>query len=995
MIKKWFLRLACLAMIIMPALLFAQAKVTKERIEVSIESSVRSHVEEGKINRTLAEHKMSTQVLELRAQHKLYGGTFQPKGITPQEAGKISPAQVDLKERVHLYLYIPKDKSVATVVRKLRAKGVIISASNKDVPIIQVWATIQQLDVLAKMSEVRTIDLVVPPVHSAGPVLSEGVPRMHADAAQSVMGATGTGIKVGVMSDDCGTTEGLIPPRVANGELTFNPVIIDDSWGGTRTHEGLAMMEIVQDVAPQAQLYYATAFTGYTNFVNNVQNLANAGCKVITDDIIYFNEPVFEDGALSAKIDAVAAANGVIYTSASTNAAQFTWTGTYTDHATTQNIGNTAGGPYHVCDYTGTTFLNGLTVGGGTVTITLHWDDQFGNSKNDYDLFVVNAANNVTIASSTNTQNDGSPGNPYEQCAVGAGTYNIIIRRTSTSAGDPNPNARLKLSCWQVGMSIVNPVGSTFGHPTATNAIGCGAIGSDRNSGIGGENNYNTIEGFSSQGPCKIINFGGGLVGGNRPVSVQRLKPDVASFDGVLTSVPGFQPFYGTSAAAPHTAGIAADLASLYPSITSAAAQTAIKNGCIDYGPPGPDNIYGNGRTDAFRTIALYRQSISPSVYSANYTTPGVTIPDNTPAGITSALSLSPTCNNITPSSIYVSVTVDGHNKIGDLIYTLTSPDNTTITLMNRPVSGAGNATGKNPNIVFGDAASTAIQGANPAGLEEVGFYIPANAISTAGGFGSHALGGTWTLTASDNAIGNIGILKDWGIYAVEGTSTPPTLTISWNPPFIWPNDHTLRTINVSNSLSGGCTPNIVLQSVTSNEPDFTSDPGDVPGDIQGATLGVNTLNFQLRSECLSTGKGRYYTVDYRITDVGGYQRDTVFAIPVLCTPGRVNPSTDVPFAGLTLDRTSSPDPLVSSSTISYTIPGPSSAPVLLTICNNLGKWVKNFDFGTKAAGTYTLSWNASAADGTILPNGVYAYQLSVGAPYNALKTGVVIVNHP
>jgi subtilisin-like proprotein convertase family protein len=520
----------------------------------------------------------------------------------------------------------------------------------------------------------------------------------------------------------------------------------------------------------------------------------------------------------------------------------------------------------------------------------------------------------------------------------------------------------------------------------------------DRNSAIGSENNYNTIEAFSSQGPVYMVQFGAGLAGGNRPLLSTRTKPDVASFDGVTTSVPGFQPFYGTSASAPHAAGLAAQLLGLFPGLSSSQARTSIQNGCIDYGAAGKDNVFGAGRTDAFRTIALQNASANPSLYVANFTTPTTAIPDNNAAGISSALNLAPPCANISPSSIYIGITVDGHNKTGDLIYTLKSPDNTTITLMNRPVSGGGNATGKNPNLVFGDAASAAIQTANAAGLEEVGFYIPANAISTAGGFGSHGLGGTWTLTASDNAATNTGTLKDWGIYAIEGAATPPKLTISWNPPFIFPDDHTLRTITVTNSFSGGCSPSVVLHSVTSNEPDAGTGGGDVPGDIQGATTGVNTTSFQLRSECSPDapfGNGRYYTIDYRITDVGGYQRDTLFAIPVLCIPGRVDPSTDVPFAGLTLDRAPSPDPLTSASNISYTIPGPSSAQILLTICNNLGKWIKNFDYGMKAPGTYTLSWNASAADGTILPNGVYAYQLSVGTPYNALKTGIVIVNRP
>ncbi|MEP7234736.1 MAG: S8 family serine peptidase, partial [Ignavibacteriota bacterium] len=754
-----------------------------------------------------------------------------------------------------------------------------------------------------------------------------------------------------------------------------------------------------QDVAPSAQIYFATASTGEGQFATNIASLAAAGCKVITDDVIYFDEPVFEDGIVAQQVNSVASVNNVVYTSSSTNVGNSNYFGIYNPLAG-QNVGNTGGG-FNVHNYGAGSFLNAFTFPANrTLFFVLTWDDPYGASGNDFDLYIVNQANNATFGSSTSIQNGTQ--NPNEIVGLSTGgapvPCNIVIVRTGTSVGDPNPNPRFKLAIFQgVPMQFGTTASSTWGHACATGALGCGAIGSNRTSAIGSENNYNTIEAFSAQGPVLMTQFGVGLVGGSRPILSTRLKPDVASFDGVTTSVGGFAPFYGTSASAPHVAGLAAQVISTLPGLTSAQYRTIIENGCTDYGAAGADNVYGYGRTDAFRTLALARAAAAPNTYVAGFLAPGTAITDNNGTGITSSLSLSPPCSNITPSSIYVSVSVEGHNKTGDLIYTLKSPDNTSITLMNRPVSAGGNATGKNPNVVFGDAASTSIQTANPAGAEEVGFFIPANLISTAGGFGSHPLGGSWQLTVSDNAAGNVGTLKEWGIFAVQGAAVAPHVNISWNPPFIYSGDHTLRNIAFSNSLTGGCTPSIVLQSVTSNEPDAGTGGGDIAGDIQGAITGANTLNFQLRSECSPDapyGKGRYYTVTYHITDAGGYQRDTVIVIPVLCVPGRVDPSTDVPYAGLSLDVAPSPNPLTATSAIGYTIPGPSSASVLLTVCNNVGKWVNNLDYGTKTAGFHNLNWSGTAADGSPLPNGVYSYQIKVGAPYNALKTGVVIVNH-
>ncbi|HYM35998.1 MAG TPA: hypothetical protein VET48_11410, partial [Steroidobacteraceae bacterium] len=493
--------------------------VSSKLLPVHISNDVALHVALDKSSRTKSEQKMSSQLLELRAQYKANGSTFSPKGIRPQSADQVSAAQVDQTERIHTYVYVPKTLPVAAFVKMLQRKGIAISAWNKALNIIQVWATVKQLDELAAMTQVRTLEIVTPPMHNTGPVLSEGVSRMHADVAQTVMAAQANGIHVGVMSDDCGSVENLVAPRIGN-ELAAapnDPVVVVDNLGANRTHEGLAMMEIVQDVAPLAKLYFATASTGYVNFFNNINALATVdACRVITDDIIYLGEPVYEDGSVNTLIDALAAANNVVYTSASTNAAGFTWTGTFQPDAALQGIGG-GGATNTVCDFAGAGTFTNQVVSGGNITITLHWDDQFGNSKNDYDLFVVNSTNTALVASSTSVQNDGSPGNPFEAVSIGpAGTYKIIIRRTSVSAGDPNGNARIKLSCWQTGMQYVNPPGSTFGHPTAANAIGCGAIGSNRSGAnqagpVGNESNYNQIEPFSSLGPCQLINFGAGL----------------------------------------------------------------------------------------------------------------------------------------------------------------------------------------------------------------------------------------------------------------------------------------------------------------------------------------------------------------------------------------------------------------------------------------------------------------------------------------------------
>src|SRR5438105_3607934 len=96
------------------------------------------------------------------------------------------------------------------------------------------------------------------------------------------LGFDGTGVKVGVLSDNA--TAAQISALIATGDLPSNTVVLPGQTGPTSgRNEGAAMMEIVHDMAPGAQLYFATANTGSANFANNIIALQQAGCKVIVD----------------------------------------------------------------------------------------------------------------------------------------------------------------------------------------------------------------------------------------------------------------------------------------------------------------------------------------------------------------------------------------------------------------------------------------------------------------------------------------------------------------------------------------------------------------------------------------------------------------------------------------------------------------------------------------------------------------------------------------
>ena len=136
----------------------------------------------------------------------------------------------------------------------------------------------------------------------------------------------------------------------------------------------------------------------------------------------------------------------------------------------------------------------------------------------------------------------------------------------------------------------IDPADSIFGHAAVPGAIAAGAIDA---SDIGNDD----IEPFSSQGPVTIT----------YPSPVSRPKPDLCGVDGVLISgAGGFgywdgsnYRFYGTSAAAPHIAAIAAQRRGAYPDKTGDEIRTELCDSAVDLGSAGRDNIYGYGRADA------------------------------------------------------------------------------------------------------------------------------------------------------------------------------------------------------------------------------------------------------------------------------------------------------------------------------------------------------------------------------------------------------------
>lgn len=147
-------------------------------------------------------------------------------------------------------------------------------------------------------------------------------------------------------------------------------------------------------------------------------------------------------------------------------------------------------------------------------------------------------------------------------------------------------------------------------------------------------------------------------------------------------------------------------------------------------------------------------------------TGPGVAIPDNSPAGITSTLSIA---ENVSIYDLRVVVNAT-HTWVGDVKISLTSPGGTTVQLLDQPgVPGSTfGCSVDNIAALFGDGfapnedvcpGTSPWPGASPE-------IAPTDPLAA---FSGESTVGDWVLTISDNASGDTGALDSWSLQVAEG----------------------------------------------------------------------------------------------------------------------------------------------------------------------------------------------------------------------------------
>ncbi len=496
----------------------------------------------------------------------------------------------------------------AELLQKIRANGAEVLRSLANYNTIQVLVPVDQVESIAQLSEVTSIQPYIKPVTLAGSVRSQGDIAHGAGLARATYGVDGTGLKIGVLSDSYNNLGGAATD-ISTGDLPSNGVTLVGSGDIPRTSpdypgsdEGRAMLQIIHDLAPGAQLYFATAYSTQTDFANNIRALRAAGCDIILDDILYYAEPVFQDGVIAKAVNDVTA-DGALYFSSAGNSGSKNdntsnvWEGDFVDGGQT-SIGY--GGKIH--NFGSASYNRLMTTSG---LITLQWSDPLGKSTNDYDLYVLSADGTQVVASSTNIQSGRQ--DPMEMVNSQAANSRVVI---VLYKGETRfLNLHTTTSARQAVLEI-NTNGSTWGHSAAINAYSVAAVSAQKRNNLFSISPVNTVETFSSDGPRRVFYKADGtpITPGNflSTGGIVRQKPDIAAADGVGTTFrtnSGLNPFFGTSAAAPHAAGVAALLKSFKPSLTSQQIRTLLTSTAIDIEASGVDENSGYGIVMANRAL--------------------------------------------------------------------------------------------------------------------------------------------------------------------------------------------------------------------------------------------------------------------------------------------------------------------------------------------------------------------------------------------------------
>jgi hypothetical protein len=525
--------------------------------------------------------------------------------------------------------------------------------------------------------------------------IDTGDQALQADTVRSTMttaaGAPiiGTGITIGIMSDSFNATvNGDVDPADAAAQAGYLPetaqgtsavTIVQDSTANGVENEGLAMAELVHQIAPGASIEFYTAEGGQTSFAQGVTALVQHGANIIVDDWSFSNTPFYQvAGPVDTAVQNAVSA-GVDYFTAASNFGDSFYESAW-DPVGASLVLNADQPAQDVTaqDFSNGTPLQAIAVPGSiAASIDLQWDAPWpaeGASVPDPIAMVLYSATTGSIVATSNqVANIGGGFLPEINLSVPVAStstqYDLAIYQKGTDAvsqfkyvlfGSPGtvtvssttPYDGSTVSAQDPGGIIDDPLagqgsGDVHGQELVPDVNTVGATYWSGAPAFGVPSDW--TEYFSSVGPGQLLYDQNG-----DPLATPESagKIDFVAPDGVQTSVSGFQPFFGTSAASPQAAAVAALMLQADPSLTTSQVTDLLEQSAINMNLPAADQ--GAGLIQATTAVQL--------ALAASKTTAGLSVLDTTTDQALSAIAQPYSGRIEGPTSEYISATTDNLN---------------------------------------------------------------------------------------------------------------------------------------------------------------------------------------------------------------------------------------------------------------------------------------------------------------------------------------------
>ncbi|MEL7538938.1 MAG: S8 family serine peptidase [Pseudomonadota bacterium] len=464
------------------------------------------------------------------------------------------------------------------------------------------WLPIDQLATLGTVADLKFAQPVYVTLN-VGAVTSQADAAMRADIAKTNLGIDGTGITIGVLSDSFDCLGGAAADVASNDLPTGINVLEEISNCTGAIDEGRAMSQLIHDIAPGSQQAFHTAFNGVAAFANGIIELSQvAGAEVIVDDVGILSQPWFQDGIVAQAVDQVVAGGAAYFSSAGNFGRQ-----SYEADFRASGVTGAFGERHDFDPGPGVDTLQSITVPASTtVRIFFQWDQPFFSisgapgAATDMDLVIYQPGGVTVIAAGANNN---LGGDAFEAVTITnsgllPGTAEIALERFA----GPAPN-RLKYA--YLGSVTVNDfpadtqARTIFGHANSKGARAVGASFYFETPEFGQDPPL--LESFSSREGTTIVFDSGG-----NPVVEPRLKPEIVGVDGVDNTFfggdsegNGFPNFFGTSAAAPNAAAVAALMLETNPGLTPGQLYAVMQESTIDMETTGFDIESGFGLVQA------------------------------------------------------------------------------------------------------------------------------------------------------------------------------------------------------------------------------------------------------------------------------------------------------------------------------------------------------------------------------------------------------------